>query len=241
MKMHVNGWRTIEQQLIQQGRKQGEIAQLLKITPAAVSQVKKGVFLLNPKQLEKIASFLQFDDTLRSEFYTELFNARLLGGECTQMNRGAHYRVYRERHGSDWIFETEIPLGDLGLLADYAFPLETIRSYLLRNSSERYVGPRRGRGVCALRTGDEFEDVGIPQKSIILIESEGYPDSGMLSLACLRDGHYLLRKYVQDASRIALRPLLFDSGAELVLNSHEVSEQVLWIHPVLELTFRFNG
>ncbi len=52
MKMHVNGWRTIEQQLIQQGRKQGEIAQLLKITPAAVSQVKKGVFLLNPKQLE---------------------------------------------------------------------------------------------------------------------------------------------------------------------------------------------
>ena len=103
------------------------------------------------------------------------------------------------------------------------------------------MGPRRGRGVCALRTGDEFEDVGIPQKSIILIESEGYPDSGMLSLACLRDGHYLLRKYVQDASRITLRPLLFDSGAELVLNSHEVSEQVLWIHPVLELTFRFNG
>ena len=51
MKMHVNGWRTIEQQLIQQGRKQGEIAQLLKITPAAVSQVKKGVFLLNPKQI----------------------------------------------------------------------------------------------------------------------------------------------------------------------------------------------
>ena len=102
---------------------------------------------MNPKQLEKIASFLQFDDTLRSEFYTELFNARLLGGECTQMNRGAHYRVYRERHGSDWIFETEIPLGDLGLLADYAVSA--------RDDSELFVAELLGtlRGSAAWSWG----------------------------------------------------------------------------------------
>ncbi len=239
MKAHVNGWGTIERQLSQLGRKQGELARLLQITPAAVSQVKKGVYLLNPKQLEKIATFLQFDAVMRNEFYTELFNARLLGGGVSSSSGGVRYRVSRERHEVETGRKREIPLGDLELLADYVAPLETMRNYLLRKSPERYLGTISGEEVCALRVGAEFEQAGLTSGSLILIESGRIPDSGGLSLVGMRDGHYLLREFIAETDRIVLRPMLLDSGAELELKRSEVSDYLLWVHPVLELTLRF--
>ena len=239
MKVHVNGWRTIERQLSQLGKKQGEIAQLLGITPAAVSQVKKGIFLLNPNQLEKIATFLQFDAAMRNEFYTELFNARLLGKDVEQLNHGVHYRVCRERQDYGLRRRVEIPLGSLEMLVNYVSPLETMRNYLLRSSTERYTGMVRGVEVCALRIGDELMSSGLTSGSTILIESGKYPDSGTLSLAGLRDGRYLLREFIQESDQITLRPMLLDSGDDLVLKRHEVMEYLLWVHPVLELTLRF--
>ena len=78
MKAHVNGWETIERQLSQLGRKQGELARLLQITPAAVSQVKKGVYLLNPKQLEKIvqpdADFTFLEERILTMYANPMLN-----------------------------------------------------------------------------------------------------------------------------------------------------------------------
>ena len=239
MNVHVNGWRTIERQLSHLGKKQGEIAQLLRITPAAVSQVKKGIFLLNPNQLEKIATFLQFDVAMRSEFYTELFNARLLGNGAEPSGAGVRYRVCRERQEWGVRRRSEIPLGEVELLKQYVPQLETMRNYLLRNSAERYTGSIRGLEVCALRVGDEFEQAGLTCGSIILIDGGKHPDSGELSLAGMRDGRCLLREFIVSSDRITLRPLLLDSGEELVLKRHEISDHLLWVHPILELTLRF--
>lgn len=238
MKTHVNGWRTIERQLIHLGRKQGEIAQLLKITPAAVSQVKKGIFLLNPKQLEKIATFLEFDASMRNDFYTELFNARLLGNDGGG-HGGVPYRVCRELHGLQRGYEREIPQGDLSLLANYVPQLEPMYEYMLRNSFERYTGKVQGKGVCTLRIGDELRNTGVTPGSLIVVESGSHPESGVLSLAGLRDGRYWLREFRQDSERIVLRSVLQESGKVLVMKRREVSDLILWVHPVLLLTLRF--
>ncbi|MBS1369335.1 MAG: helix-turn-helix transcriptional regulator [Lentisphaeria bacterium] len=240
MKVHVNGWRTIERQLLQLDRRQGELAQLLKITPAAVSQVKKGVFLLNPKQLEKIAAYLQFDDEMRNEFYTELFNARLLGRETVRMRDAGRYRVCLDRQISRDSREREIPLADLSLLSGYEMQLESMASYLLRNSPERCRGMLRGTGVCALRVDEKQTDTGLAPGSVILLESGRYPEPGALNLIALRNGEFQLREFVPDGGRIILRPALRNSGEDITLERREISDYLLWLHPVLEITLRFR-
>lgn len=81
MSLHVNGWNIIARYLERASMRQGDLAQVLHISKAAVSQIKNGQFLLNPRQLATIADYLKFDDAAISEFYTTLFNARLAGAE----------------------------------------------------------------------------------------------------------------------------------------------------------------
>ena len=140
MKMvaHVNGWSAIERQLRLQAKKQGELARVLEISQAAVSLMKKGSFLLNPGQLEKIAQFLRFDEETRCEFYTELFNARLISRTASAESAG------EEEHGTYRVSRSpvperkrmcEVPLAELGLLSGYEPLLEPLVDYLLRSSS----------------------------------------------------------------------------------------------------------
>lgn len=81
MNLHVNGWDIIAKYLKRSSIRQGDLAQVLHISKAAVSQIKNGQFLLNPRQLAVIADYLKFDDAAITEFYTMLFNARLTVGE----------------------------------------------------------------------------------------------------------------------------------------------------------------
>jgi len=242
MEVHVNGWPTIERQLHRLEKRQGEIARLLGMTPAAVSQVKKGSFLLNPKQLEKIALFLQFDEEVRSEFYSELFNARLVCREAPVPVSGrerGHYRVCLNTRGALRRRRcNEIPLADIGLLAGYEATLESLSEYLLRNTPERKSDTSFGIDVCALRFGSCDSGIGLPPGSLIVIESGRYPEPGSLNFVVLRDGRCLLREYHPEDDRIRLTAILKDAGDDLVWKRGGASGPVDWLHPVLEMTIR---
>ena len=241
MEIHVNGWPTIERQLQKLEKRQGEIAQLLGMTPAAVSQVKKGCFLLNPRQLEKVAIFLQFDEEMRSEFYSELFNARLVNREPAVFpGRGeGHYRVcLNPQEAVRRKRRSEIPLADVSLLGGYEPALEPLFEYLLRNSPERREDALSGFDICALRVGQGDAGTGLPPDSLIIVESGRYPEPGSLNFVALRDGRFLLREYHPEGGRIRLSAVLRDSGEELVWNRGEAAGPVAWLHPVLEMTVR---
>lgn len=183
MKMvaHVNGWSAIERQLRLQAKKQGELARVLEISQAAVSLMKKGSFLLNPGQLEKIAQFLRFDEETRCEFYTELFNARLISRTASAEPAGEEEGTYRVSRSPlpERKRMCEVPLAELGLLSGYEPLLEPLVDYLLRSSSERRTEALSGTGLCALRVGAEQEKIGLTAGSIILLESGRYPEPGL--------------------------------------------------------------
>ena len=84
MSLHVNGWDIIAKYLERSSMRQGDLAQVLHISKAAVSQIKNGQFLLNPRQLAAIADHLQFDDEAITDFYTTLFNARLAAADSEE-------------------------------------------------------------------------------------------------------------------------------------------------------------
>lgn len=242
MEIHVNGWPTIERQLQRMDRRQGEIAQLLGMTPAAVSQVKKGCFLLNPKQLEKIAVFLQFDEDMRSEFYSQLFNARLVCRDpaAAQPPRDSgHYRVCLNTRGAiRRKLRSEIPLADISLLAGYDPALEPLAGYLLRNSPERKSDALSGIDVCALRVGADDSDTGLSADSLIIVEGGRYPEPGTLNFVALRDGRYLLREFHPEGELVRLAAVLRDSGEDFVWRREGVPGPVMWMHPVLEVTVK---
>lgn len=242
MEIHVNGWPTIERQLRRQERRQGEIAQLLGMTPAAVSQVKKGCFLLNPRQLEKIAIFLSFDEEMRSDFYSELFNARLVCREPSlaaparesgpyRVCLGARGPIRKKRRG-------EIPLADIALLAGYDPAFEPLAEYLLRNSPERKNDALSGADVCALRVGADDSETGLPADSLITVESGRYPEPGTLNFVALRDGRCLLREFHPEGDRIRLAAVLRDSGEDFIWRREGAPGPVVWMRPVLEVTLR---
>lgn len=238
--VHVNGWPAIERQLRRLAKRQGEIAQLLEMTPAAVSQIKKGNFLLNPRQLEKIARFLQFDEEIRNDFYSELFNARLICRDSQSTREGRiGYRVCLNTRGAvRRKRRNEIPLADIGLLAGYEPMLESLAEYLVRNSPERKEDAPFEADACALRIGTRDTGTGLPPGSAVIVDGGRYPEPGSLNFIMLRDGQSLLREYLPEGEVIRFAAVLRDSGEDLVWHRGMEANPIAWLHPVLEMTMR---
>lgn len=77
MSGHVNGWSVISRYLLMRRRTQSDLARLLHVSSAAITQIKQGRFRLSPGQIRAIAWYLQFDQTALDQFFSEIFNARM--------------------------------------------------------------------------------------------------------------------------------------------------------------------
>ncbi len=239
MEIHVNGWKIIEKQLTRLEKRQGDLARLWQMTPAAVSQIKKGIFLLNPRQLEATAIFLGFDEEMRSAFYSELFNARLLARKPDSGREELHYRVVLDLDDDRAVRRNEVPVADLRTLGAYRAALEAMADFLLRNSPERKPDAPPGAGVCALRVGKESAGIGLRPGSLILLESGRYPEPGKLHLIGLRDGKLFLRRYNPEGDRVVFETEWRDSGKDFILENHEIPKLIHWIVPVIECSSRY--
>ena len=78
--MHANAWPLIEKYLKLQKKRQLDLAELLDVTPAAISQFKSERILFNPVQIEKVINFFHLDAAASEEFYSALFAARYVNG-----------------------------------------------------------------------------------------------------------------------------------------------------------------
>lgn len=77
MNAHINGWNLVQMLLDRNGKNQSWLAKQLKMSPAAVTQVKQGVFRLSGDQIAKICQVTGATKEEKDELYSEVVNARL--------------------------------------------------------------------------------------------------------------------------------------------------------------------
>lgn len=87
--MNVNGWPVIERLLFRRKKNQSDLARLLGMSPAAVTQIKKGDFLLSMSSLEKILLYLGAGVEEENEIFTEIIQSRFFqrpdSGPCCRV------------------------------------------------------------------------------------------------------------------------------------------------------------
>ncbi len=76
MDNHINGWDFIESSLKRRNQHQYDLAKFLKISTAAVSQVKHGTIILNLAQLSAICEFLKLSQSQCGKLFSTVLNAR---------------------------------------------------------------------------------------------------------------------------------------------------------------------
>jgi transcriptional regulator with XRE-family HTH domain len=76
--MNINGWVVIERMLHRRNKNQNSLARLLGVSPAAITQIKRGDFQLSAVYLEKIMRYLGASVEEEEEIYTQIIQSRFL-------------------------------------------------------------------------------------------------------------------------------------------------------------------
>lgn len=76
--MNVNGWNVIERMLQRRNKNQNSLARLLGVSPAAITQIKRGDFQLSAAYLEKIMRYLGATAEEEEEICLQIIQSRFL-------------------------------------------------------------------------------------------------------------------------------------------------------------------
>ena len=74
--MDVNGWSGIEALLFRRRKNQSDLARLLGVSPAAITQIKQGDFHLGISALEKIMRYLSATPEEQNDIFTQVIQNR---------------------------------------------------------------------------------------------------------------------------------------------------------------------
>lgn len=77
--MSINGWDVSERMLHRRNKSQNALARKLGVTPAAITQIKRGDFQLNAVYLEKSLCYLGATVEEKEEICTQIIQSRFLG------------------------------------------------------------------------------------------------------------------------------------------------------------------
>ena len=83
--MNVNGWQLIERSLFRRRKNQSDLARLLGMSPAAITQIKQGDFQLGILAVEKILHYLGATVEEQNELYTQIIQSRFFGKLGTKL------------------------------------------------------------------------------------------------------------------------------------------------------------
>lgn len=74
--MNINGWPVIEKLLLRRRKNQSDLARLLGVSPAAITQIKQGDFQLGVFALDKIMHYLGATPEEQDDIYTRVIQNR---------------------------------------------------------------------------------------------------------------------------------------------------------------------
>ena len=222
MNGHINGWAVISRHLLLREKNQSDLARLLHISPAAITQIKNGQFSLNPRQLQAIPGYLEFSQAACDEFFSEVFNARMKFCHGRQLQETEHLNcsVKVERHSGS----RKIPVGHISLLKNFIPALEPLADFMRRITLERYVCPCRN-GVAALHVDGNVSGNSAP--ALVVINSETYPVPGESALAAWDDGTFSMGIYNSDGRERKITP--FGSAGK----KERKTDSLRWIYPII--------
>ena len=222
MNGHINGWAVISRHLLLREKNQSDLARLLHISPAAITQIKNGQFRLNPRQLQAIPGYLEFSQAACDEFFSEVFNARMKFCHGHQLQESEHLScsVKVERRTGN----RKIPVGHISLLKNFIPALESLADFMRRITLERYVCPCRN-GAAALHVDGEI--CGNCMPSLVVVNSDTYPVPGEPALAAWDDGTFAMGTYNSDGRERKVMPF-GNSGKK-----ERKADSLRWIYPII--------
>ncbi|MBQ9753770.1 MAG: helix-turn-helix transcriptional regulator [Lentisphaeria bacterium] len=222
MNGHINGWAVISRHLLLRDKNQSDLARLLHISPAAITQIKNGQFRLNPKQLHAIPGYLEFSQAACDEFFSEVFNARMqfCHGEQLQGTENLNCSVKVERRNCS----RKIPVAHISALNNFVPALESIGDYMRRVTVERHACSCRS-GSVALKV--EGEITGTPDPALLIVNGETYPVPGEPALAAWNDGTFSVGTFNSDGRERKVMPF-GNSGKK-----EKKADTLRWIYPVV--------
>lgn len=223
MNGHINGWAVISRHLLLREKNQSDLARLLHISPAAITQIKNGQFRLNPRQLHAIPSYLEFSQSACDEFFSEIFNARMqfCHGERVLNADALNCTVKVERRNCS----RKIPVGHISILKSFIPALEPLADFLRRHTLERYSCSCRN-GSVALEVGDEI--TGGRGALRLIVCGDSYPVPGEPALAAWDDGTFAMGTYNSDSRERNITPFGGTSDKK-----GKKSESLRWIYPIV--------
>lgn len=223
MNGHINGWTVISRHLQLREKNQSDLARLLNISPAAITQIKNGQFRLNPRQLRTIPAYLEFSQAACDDFFSEIFNARMhfCHGEYLQDSEHMHC-IVKVEHGCG---KRKIPLAPIRILKDFVPALEPIVDFLKRKTPERHHCSCRS-GAVALRVGGEL--MGSRNDALVIINGESYPQNGEPSIAAWEDGTFAAGTYSSNKDERQILP--FSPAGR---NKSKNMDSLRWIYPII--------
>lgn len=223
MNGHINGWGVISRHLQLREKNQSDLARLLHISPAAITQIKNGQFRLNPRQLHAIPGYLEFNQAACDEFFSEIFNARMqfCHGEPLTGLDNLHCTVKVERKNDI----RKIPVADVEALKNFIPALESVAEYLRRVTRERHPCACRS-GAVALRVREPLAGNGGPL--LLIVNGDTYPVPGKPAIAAWDDGTVAVGTFAPERRDRRLLP--FGGEQEKAAGRPEA---LRWIFPII--------
>ena len=222
MNGHINGWGVISRHLQLREKNQSDLARLLHISPAAITQIKNGQFRLNPRQLYAIPGYLEFNQAAFDEFFSDIFNARMrvCHGEVLAGPEKLRCIVKVERRNDT----RRIPVAGLELLKNFVPALESLADYLRRATRERYCCCCPG-GAVALRVNrSPAEGEGT---RLVIVRGDTYPIPGKPAIAAWADGTVAIGTFAPERANRRLAPFGVLPGKPA-----GAPESLRWIYPI---------
>ena len=221
MNGHINGWTVISRHLQLREKNQSDLARLLHISPAAITQIKNGQFRLNPRQLRIIPNYLEFSQSACDEFFSEIFNARMHFCHGEYLQESDHIRcIVKVEHSSG---NRKIPVAPLHVLKNFIPALEPIVDFMKRMTPERHHCSCRS-GAVALKVDGEL--MGSSSNALVIVNGDSYPVNGEPAIAAWEDGTFTAGTY--SSSNDERRILPFSSRPK-----PRNAESLRWIYPII--------
>ena len=222
MNGHINGWGVISRHLQLRDKNQSDLARLLHISPAAITQIKNGQFRLNPRQLYAIPGYLEFNQAAFDEFFSEIFNARMqvCHGEVLPGPEKLRCIVKVERRSDT----RRIPVAGLEVLKNFVPALESLADYLRRTTRERYSCCCPGGAVALRVKRPSAEGEGV---RLVIVKGDTYPIPGKPAIAAWADGTVAIGTFAPERTNRRLAPFGVLPGKPA-----GAPESLRWIYPI---------
>ncbi|MBE6384988.1 MAG: helix-turn-helix transcriptional regulator [Lentisphaerae bacterium] len=223
MNGHINGWAVISRHLLLREKNQSDLARLLHISPAAITQIKNGQFRLNPLQLHAIPTYLEFNQAACDEFFSEIFNARMQFCHGERVINAEHINctVKVERKNCS----RKIPVGHISILKNFIPALESLADFLRRHTLDRYACSCRN-GSVALEVDDEV--TGGKGSSLLIVSGDSYPVPGEPAIAAWDDGTFAMGTFNSDSRERHIAPFCSTTDKK-----NRKTESLRWIYPII--------